>query len=98
MSIYLVNIPEPVLYEIYTVAFPFDLRCESVIYNGWDKVDGSPYHLYKFILLNVWPNHIILIHTSYFVPLKSPYNFSWSCHFLYQSYSDGVKGDLQCCL
>ena len=27
---YLVNIPEPVLYEINTLAFPFNLRCESV--------------------------------------------------------------------
>ena len=30
--VYLVNIPEPVLYEIYTLDFPFDLRCESVTY------------------------------------------------------------------
>ena len=29
---YLVNIPEPVQYDIYTLAFPFDLRCESVTY------------------------------------------------------------------
>ena len=29
---YLVNIPEPVLYEIYTLDFSFDLRCESVTY------------------------------------------------------------------
>ena len=28
--LYLVNIPETMLYEIYTLAFPFDLRCESV--------------------------------------------------------------------
>ena len=27
----LVNIPQPVRYEIYTLAFPFDLRCESGI-------------------------------------------------------------------
>ena len=27
-----VNIPETVLYVIYTLAFPFDLRCESVTY------------------------------------------------------------------
>ena len=32
-TLYLVNIPEPVQYDIYTLAFPFDLRCESVIYN-----------------------------------------------------------------
>ena len=25
-----VNIPEPVQYHIYALAFPFDLRCESV--------------------------------------------------------------------
>ena len=31
---YLINIPEPVQYDIYTLqAFPFDLRCESVTYN-----------------------------------------------------------------
>ena len=30
--IYLVNIPEPVQYDIYTLDFPFDLRCESVTY------------------------------------------------------------------
>ena len=28
--IYLVNIPEPVQHHIYAMAFPFDLRCESV--------------------------------------------------------------------
>ena len=28
--VYLVNIPEPVQYHIYAMAFPFDLRCESV--------------------------------------------------------------------
>ena len=33
VCIYLINIPEPVLYEIYTLDFPFDLRCESVTYN-----------------------------------------------------------------
>ena len=27
-----VYIPETVLYVIYTLAFPFDLRCESVTY------------------------------------------------------------------
>ena len=27
----LVNIPKPVRYEIYTLAFPFDLRCQSGI-------------------------------------------------------------------
>ena len=26
---HLVNIPEPVQYDIYILAFPFDLRCES---------------------------------------------------------------------
>ena len=26
-SVYLINIPEPVQYVIYTLAFPFDLRC-----------------------------------------------------------------------
>ena len=31
--VYLVNIPEPVQYDIYTLAFPFDLKCESVTYN-----------------------------------------------------------------
>ena len=31
--LYLVNIPEPVLYAIYTLAFSFDLRCESVTHN-----------------------------------------------------------------
>ena len=30
--VYLVNIPKPVKYHIYAVAFPFDLRCESVTY------------------------------------------------------------------
>ena len=35
MCVYLVNIPEPVLYAIYTLAFPFDLRCESVTYNSY---------------------------------------------------------------
>ena len=29
MCICFVNIPEPVRYDIYTLAFPFDLRCES---------------------------------------------------------------------
>ena len=29
---YLVNIPEPVQYHIYAMAFPFDLRCENVTY------------------------------------------------------------------
>ena len=28
--IYLVNNPEPVQYHIYAIAFPFNLRCESV--------------------------------------------------------------------
>ena len=28
--IYLINIPEPMQYHIYAMAFPFDLRCESV--------------------------------------------------------------------
>ena len=32
MCVYLVNIQETVLYVIYTLAFPFDLRCESVTY------------------------------------------------------------------
>ena len=32
LTLYLVNIPEPVQYDIYTLAFPFDLRCESVTY------------------------------------------------------------------
>ena len=32
MYIYLVNIPEPVQYHIYALAFPFDLRRESVTY------------------------------------------------------------------
>ena len=27
---YVVNIPQPVQYQIYTLEFPFDLRCESV--------------------------------------------------------------------
>ena len=31
--IYLVNIPEPVQYHIYAMAFPFDLRCQSVTFN-----------------------------------------------------------------
>ena len=30
VCVHLVNIPEPGLYEIYTLAFPFDLKCESV--------------------------------------------------------------------
>ena len=30
--VYLVNIPEPVQYDICAVAFPFDLRFESVTY------------------------------------------------------------------
>ena len=29
VCIYLINIPEQVQYEIYTLAFPFDLGCES---------------------------------------------------------------------
>ena len=29
---YLVNIPEPMQFQIYTLDFPFDLRCESVLY------------------------------------------------------------------
>ena len=33
VRVYLVNIPKPVLYEIYTQNFSFDLRCESVTYN-----------------------------------------------------------------
>jgi len=33
VCVYLVTIPEPVLYEIYTLDFPFDLRYESVTYN-----------------------------------------------------------------
>ena len=32
MCVYLVDIQETVLYVIYTLAFPFDLRCESVTY------------------------------------------------------------------
>ena len=32
VRISLVNIAEPVLYEIHTLAFPFDFRCESVTY------------------------------------------------------------------
>ena len=27
---YLVNVPQPVQYQLYTSAFHFDLRCESV--------------------------------------------------------------------
>ena len=30
--VYLVNISEPVQYHIYAMAFPFDLRCQSVTY------------------------------------------------------------------
>jgi len=30
VCIYLVNIPEPVQYAIYTLASPFDLRCKVV--------------------------------------------------------------------
>ena len=30
--VYVVNIPEPVQYHIYAMAFPFDLRCESDTY------------------------------------------------------------------
>ena len=30
--VYLVSIPEPVQYHIYTLAVPFDLRSKSVIY------------------------------------------------------------------
>ena len=33
--VYLINIPEPVQYDIYALAFPFDLRCESVTYPGY---------------------------------------------------------------
>ena len=32
VCVYLINIPEPVQYDIYTLAFPFDLRHESVTY------------------------------------------------------------------
>ena len=34
---YIINIPEPVQYHIYAMAFPFDLRCESVtlLYIPW---------------------------------------------------------------
>ena len=31
--VYLVNIPEPVQYHIYAMAFPFDLRCKSATCN-----------------------------------------------------------------
>ena len=31
-TLYLVNIPRPVQYEIYTLAFTFDLRCQNGIY------------------------------------------------------------------
>ena len=30
VRVYLINIPEPVQHHIYAMAFPFDLRCESV--------------------------------------------------------------------
>ena len=33
--VYLVNIPEPVQYHIYTLAFPFDLKCESATFNNY---------------------------------------------------------------
>ena len=32
LSVYLINIPDPVQYHIYAMGFPFDLRCESVTY------------------------------------------------------------------
>ena len=43
MCVYLVNIPEPVLYEIYTQDFSFDLRCESVtLYSCNMGMSGLP--------------------------------------------------------
>ena len=33
--IYLINIPKPVKFDIYVMAFSFDLRCESVIFNSY---------------------------------------------------------------
>ena len=43
----LINIPEPVQHLIYALAFPFDLRCESVtyVYNTCIQL-----HAYIFIL------------------------------------------------
>ena len=34
-TIYLINIPEPVQYHIYAMAFPFGMRCDSVTCNSY---------------------------------------------------------------
>ena len=36
--VYLVKIPEPVQYHIYAMAFPFDVRCESVTYKYTPRI------------------------------------------------------------
>ena len=42
--VYLVNIPEPVQYEIYALALPIDLRCESgtsiIIFIGFSCIQN----------------------------------------------------------
>ena len=42
---YLVNIPQPVQYQKYTLAFPFDLRCESVTYMYVITQDDNCYNI-----------------------------------------------------
>ena len=46
--VYLVNIPEPVQYHIYAIAFPFDLRCESVTYLFIDESPSIIPYAWKF--------------------------------------------------
>ena len=46
--IYLINIPEPVQYHIYAMAFPFNLRCESVTYNNmWPDLRKASFYVHN---------------------------------------------------
>ena len=52
--VYLVNIPEPVQYQIYALEFPFDLRCESATYARMHLIFTvlSKLQLYRVIIIS----------------------------------------------
>ena len=52
--IYLINIPEPVQYHIYAMAFPFDLRCESVTLGYNHQLHGKFNILFQVIASGVY--------------------------------------------
>ena len=61
---YLVNIPEPVHYTLYTLAFSFDLRCESGIYITYNTGTCVLPDIYALALGHCTPSGVMHIYQA----------------------------------